>query len=191
MVADSVTESAASEPQIGSLLSWITMTRPGSDLIGREVASAPLPFGSVMSVTLCRCGRGREQLRGRDRVEQAVVASTGIAVDRNAGEDAAVGAGDDDVAARGDAPGRNQVGQQRSAGARWLSARSCRDRGEAVDALGEQIGERGEVALGRPARFWRVWSSTCTKAPRQIVIRKAMISVGTARRSAGSAVSSR
>ncbi len=40
------------------------------------------------------------------------------------------------------------------------------------------------------ARFCRDWSITCTKAPRQMVIRKAMISVGTARRSAGSAVSS-
>ena len=40
------------------------------------------------------------------------------------------------------------------------------------------------------ARFCRLWSTTCTKAPRQMVIRKAMISVGTARRSAGSAVSS-
>ena len=40
------------------------------------------------------------------------------------------------------------------------------------------------------ARFCRFWSITCTKAPRQMVIRKAMISVGTARRSAGSAVSS-
>ena len=41
------------------------------------------------------------------------------------------------------------------------------------------------------ARFCRFWSITCTKAPRQMVIRKAMIRVGTARRSAGSAVSSR
>ena len=39
-------------------------------------------------------------------------------------------------------------------------------------------------------RFCRLWSITCTKAPRQMVIRKAMIRVGTARRSAGSAMSS-
>ena len=41
------------------------------------------------------------------------------------------------------------------------------------------------------ARFCRFWSITWTKAPRQIVIRKAMIKVGTARRNAGSAVRSR
>ena len=40
------------------------------------------------------------------------------------------------------------------------------------------------------ARFCRLWSMTCTKAPRQMVMRKAMISVGTARRSVGSAVNS-
>ncbi|MET4792264.1 hypothetical protein ABIF64_004442 [Bradyrhizobium japonicum] len=51
VVADSVTDSAASEPQIGSLRSWITVTRPGSDLICREVTIAALPFGRVMSDT--------------------------------------------------------------------------------------------------------------------------------------------
>src|ERR1700750_2667562 len=45
VVADSVTESAASEPQIGSFFSWMTMTWPGIDLITRCVAKAPLPPG--------------------------------------------------------------------------------------------------------------------------------------------------
>ena len=39
VVADSVTESAASEPQIGSFFSWMTMTWPGIDLITRWVAT--------------------------------------------------------------------------------------------------------------------------------------------------------
>jgi hypothetical protein len=38
---------------------------------------------------------------------------------------------------------------------------------------------------------WRRWSSTCTTAPTPMVRRNAMISAGTARRSAGSAISSR
>ena len=54
-------------------------------------------------------GRG-QQLRGGDDVEHAVVLAE--AVDRDAGQNAMVGAGDDDVTAGGDAPGRNQVGQQ-------------------------------------------------------------------------------
>ena len=70
-----------------------------------------------------------------------------------------------------------------------LARRVLPRRGEAVDALGEHVGERREVAL-HGARFCRFWSTTCTKAPRQMVIRKAMIRVGTARRSAGSAISS-
>ena len=51
VVADSVTESAASEPQIGSFISWMTTTWPGSDLTSCEIASAPVPLGRVMSLT--------------------------------------------------------------------------------------------------------------------------------------------
>ena len=40
-------------------------------------------------------------------------------------------------------------------------------------------------------RVWRRWSSTCTRAPTQIVARKAIIRTGTARRNSGSAVRSR
>ena len=133
-------------------------------------------------------GRG-QQLRGADDVEHAGRSRRG-GVDRDAGENALVGAGDDDVAAGGDAPGRNEVGQQAlqplDGGGAILP-----DRGEAVEALGQDIGERQRGRASMAARFWRFWSITCTKAPRQMVIRKAMIRVGTARRSAGSAVSSR
>ena len=55
VVAESVTDSAASEPQSGSFFSWMTMTWPGSDLTSREIAMAPLPFGSVMSLTTPCC----------------------------------------------------------------------------------------------------------------------------------------
>ena len=72
------------------------------------------------------------------------------AVDRHAGEHALVGAGDDDVAAGGDAPGRNQAGQQTLQALEGRGALACAD-GEAVDALGKQVGERREVALHRGA----------------------------------------
>ena len=51
VVAESVTDNAASEPHSGSFFSWMTTTWPGSDFTSREIAMAPLPFGSVMSLT--------------------------------------------------------------------------------------------------------------------------------------------
>ena len=69
----------------------------------RETASAPLPFGSVMSVTRALQARRGQQQRRADHVEKLVgLAEAGL--DRNAGEDAMVGADDDDVPAGGDAP---------------------------------------------------------------------------------------
>ena len=60
VVADSVIDSAASDPQRGSFLSWMTMTWPGSDLTSFEIAMALLPFGSVMSLTVALlAGRGQ------------------------------------------------------------------------------------------------------------------------------------
>ena len=72
--------------------------------------------------------------------------------DGNAGENALVGAGDDDVPAGGDAPRRNEAGQQA------LQAVDGRgpilpDRGDAVETLGEQIGDRRQVALDGPRAF--------------------------------------
>jgi hypothetical protein len=52
-----------------------------------------------------------EQLRRADDVED-VIAVAKAAFDRDAGQNPVIGAGDDDVAAAGRAPGRNQVGQQ-------------------------------------------------------------------------------
>ncbi|MGY3109726.1 hypothetical protein ACVWW7_006353 [Bradyrhizobium sp. LM6.9] len=52
--------------------------------------------------------------------------------------------GDDDVAARGGAPGRNEIGQQRRQVLDVLQPLLSR-RGEAVDALGEQVSERRHV----------------------------------------------
>ena len=57
VVADSVTDSAESEPQTGSRFSCSTMTRPGKALISIVVTSARLPLGRMMSLTLpCRLG---------------------------------------------------------------------------------------------------------------------------------------
>ena len=130
---------------------------------------------------------GGEQLRRADDVEDVVAAAE--ALDRDAGQDPVIGAGDDDVAAAGRAPGRNQVGQQ---------ALQPLDVGGAVlpdGARRSSRSARSSLSAARSrfmaARFCRLWSITCTKAPRQMVIRKAMMSVGTARRSAGSAMSSR
>src|SRR5690242_869744 len=57
VVAESVTESAESEPQIGSSRSWMTITRPGSALMSCDVAMARLPLGSMRSRIL-PCGLG-------------------------------------------------------------------------------------------------------------------------------------
>jgi hypothetical protein len=64
------------------------------------------------------------------------------------GENPVVGAGDDDVAAAGHAPGRDQVGQQ-ALQPLDIGGAVLPDRAETVEALGQQIGERGEVALHR------------------------------------------
>ena len=88
-------------------------------------------------------------MRGRDDVEDAVgLAETGFKGD--AGEDALVGAGNDDMAAGRAAPGRNEAGQD---GLQPLDAGSAvlPDRGEAVDALSKDVGERCDVALHRRA----------------------------------------
>ena len=124
------------------------MTWPGSDLTTRWTASAPLPFGRVMSVTPVAARRGQRQRRADD-VEDAVgVAEPGF--DRNAGQHALVDAGDDDVPAGGDGPGRNQAGQQQLQALERGGA-ILPDRSDAVETLGEQIGDRGEVALDRRA----------------------------------------
>ena len=57
VVADSVIDSAASDPHSGSFFSWITMTWPGSDLTACDIAIARTPFGRIMSLaTPCRPG---------------------------------------------------------------------------------------------------------------------------------------
>ena len=84
----------------------------------------------------------------RDHVEHAVASAE--ALDRNARQHAMIHAGDDEMAAGGDAPGGNQFGQQAlqpvDVGGAVLP-----DGGEAVDAFGQQVGDGGEVALHRGA----------------------------------------
>ncbi len=65
MVAESVTDNAASEPHSGSFFSWMTTTWPGSDFTSREIAKGAiavrqrhvvddaLPDGSGRAVARC------------------------------------------------------------------------------------------------------------------------------------------
>ncbi|MHC2808192.1 hypothetical protein ACVMII_007938 [Bradyrhizobium diazoefficiens] len=190
VVADSVTESAASEPQIGSLRSWITVTKPGSDLICREIAIAALPFGSVMSEMLpsrggaaSNCAVVMESSR-RSLPEGSL--STGMRARMRRSTPAEVTmtwrpvAVPQDGIRSGSSVGMFSMFFSRSC--REVVRRSMRSASKSASA---------EMSWRITSRFWRVWSTTCTNAPRQIVIRNAMMSVGTARRSAGSAISSR
>jgi len=133
-VAESVTDRAASDCHSVSSLSWMMTTWPGSD----RMTCAIVGHAGLAP-------RRGERQRRADDVEQPV----GIAeqrFDRDAGQHALVGAGDDDVAAGGEAPGRNQPGQQAlqmSDGGRAILP----DGADAVETLGEQIGDGGEVAL--------------------------------------------
>ncbi len=58
VVADNVTDNAASERQIESVFSWMTITWPGNDRTACRTASAPSPFGNVMSTTPAGCPDG-------------------------------------------------------------------------------------------------------------------------------------
>ena len=90
-------------------------------------------------------GGGGEQLRRADDVEDAIVVVK-AALNRDAGQNPVIGAGDDDMAAGSRAPGRNQVGQQ-ALQPLDIGGAVLPDRAEAVEAFGQQVGERGEVAL--------------------------------------------
>ena len=92
---------------------------------------------------------GGEQLRRADDVEDAIAVAK-AAFGRDAGQNPVIGAGDDDMAAARDAPGRHQVGQQ-ALQPLDIGGAVLPDRAEAVEAFGQQLGERGEVALHRGA----------------------------------------
>jgi hypothetical protein len=146
-VADSVTERAASDRHSVSTLSWMMMTCPGSERTICRTASALLPSGRVMSVTP-GCRHGQRQHRAHDVEQPAGVAEP--VFDRQAGQHALVRADDDDVAAGGCAPGGNETRQQQ------LQALECGrvllvDRCDAVETLGEKIGDRRHVAPDRGA----------------------------------------
>ena len=131
------------------MLSCMTMTRPGSALIRRWIASAPLAIGQ-RDVGRGRrlAGRGQRQRRADDVEHAGGFADR--AVDRQPGEHAVVGAGDDDMAADGGAPGRDHAGQQKLQPFEGGGAVAAIG-GEAVDALGKHVGDRGEIALHRRA----------------------------------------
>ena len=134
VVADSVIDSAASDPHSGSFFSWMTMTWPGSDLTSREIASAPLPFGSVMSLTM-PCWPGAAS-NCAVLITSSTPSFSPRPFDRKARQHAMLDAGDDDMAAGGDAPGGNEFGQQ-ALQPLDVGGAILPDRGEAIDAFGQ------------------------------------------------------
>ena len=124
-----------------------------------------------------------ERLRLAEHVDQP---RADRAAGRGGGGDDAVGVGQQDAAAEGGGAGRQRALEQIAR----ASASPLVRRGEPVEALRHEVGDVVDVVSGFGDGL-AVWSSTCTTAPTPMVTRKAMISAGTARRSTGSAVSSR
>jgi hypothetical protein len=108
VVAESVTDKAASDRQSDSTLSWIMMTRPGSDVLNGQCGAAVRQGDVGHAGLLSR--RGQRQRRADDVENAGAIAE--CRVDRDAGENALVGAGDDDVPAGRDRPRWNKAGQQ-------------------------------------------------------------------------------
>ena len=84
-------------------------------------------------------------MRRADDVEDAIAVAK-AAFDRDAGQNPVIGADDDDMAAGGNPPGRNQVGQQ-ALQPLDVGGAVLPDGAKAVEAFGQQVGQRGEVAL--------------------------------------------
>ena len=125
------------------------MTRPGQRLDQALNCQRALAIGQ-RDVGRGRwlAGRGQRQRRAEDVEDAGGFADR--AVDRQPGEHAVVGAGDDHMAANGVAPGRDHAAQQKLQA--FESSRSLAlVGGEAVDALGKHVGDRGEIALHRRA----------------------------------------
>ena len=104
----------------------------------------------------------------------------------HAGDDDAVGVGRRAPAGLAPAPRPDRAARARPACARSVRLRACSAR---AARRGNRRCRSCRATISAIA--WRRWSSTCTNAPTQMVSRNAMMSAGTARRSAGSAVSSR
>ena len=187
VVADSVIDSADSERQIASLFSWTMTSCPGSDLTMRWVASAWLPPGSFTSTTSARW------LAVSDCVTLSTsrmrcVSPSGTSIGTRArmlwSAPSTMTWRPDAMPQEGIRPGSNACSRSTAPGRsrRTLALRSRRSPSRSANADRSRF-----IAFC----FCRLWSTTCTKAPKKMVMRKAMIRVGTARRSAGSAISSR
>ncbi len=165
VVADSVTDSAASEPQIGSISSWITVTWRGSALTARWTASALLPLDSSTSITADDWPGLVSGQRGADGVGHAL-GFADRAVHRHAGQHALVDSGDDDVAA-----GRHAQTGIRPGSSNCKAVERCgvvlAGGSDMVDAFGEIVGDAARSRIVA-ACFCRFWSTICTKAPRQM-----------------------
>ena len=188
VVADSVTDSAASDPHSDSIFSWITITWPGSALTSRSVASALPPLGRIISVTPpCWPGRVRNcAALMTSRIRSVSPSSPSRGTRATIRPSAPVtrtwrpAAMPHDGMKSGSNFCRRSTEAARSG--RIVPMRSRRSASRSASADTSRFIE---------ARFCRLWSITWTKAPMQMVIRKAMMRVGTARRSAGSAINAR
>ena len=149
MVAESVTDNAASDrhSEFDRFLDHNDLARQRSDEARNRQRAVAVGQGDIGNGGLLS-RRGQRQ-RGADDVENAVgVAKRGL--DRNPGKNALVRSGDDHMPAGGEAPCRNETGQQALQAADGGGA-ILPDLGDVIDALGQQIGDRRQVALDRRA----------------------------------------
>src|SRR6266404_6344160 len=154
----------------------------------RWIANAPPPFGKVMSVTPACCpgaASGSAAPRtSRTRLGSPSPASIGMRARMRRSAPVTITCRPVATPQDGMKPG------SRSCRHSNVVARSCR-----TDAMRSIRSVRKSASAVKfclvAARLFRFWSITCTQAPRHMVIRKATIRVGTARRSTGSAISCR
>ena len=199
VVADSVTVSAVSDRQAASASARRCTTaiwpcagaepmhgREGRRAVGeRDLQHAGRGPQSVQrlrwSENVGEAAAQRRLVGPRDRGRHAVA---GQDADPHRRDDDAVGIGQKNLPARHQRPGRDDLLELGSA----CGGRPTPDERPSRSARNSALPVMPRTTS---AIAWRRWSKTCTKAPMQIVTRNAMMSAGTARRSAGSAVNRR
>ena len=123
-----------------------------------------------------------ERLRRTEEVDQA--AADGVVGGGRGGRHHALRIGQDEAPPGAGRPARQRARENFLRPFDGIGGRHAADRSTARSATASS-------SITMSLSVCRRWSSACTKAPTHMVARKAMISTGTARRSNGSAVSSR